>query len=70
MYSTLSYQIANTHTADLHQQAVRGRAARVASRARSAHPHHRTGALPGRAVTAAAHRVLTLLDAHRLSPTR
>jgi hypothetical protein len=70
MYSTLSYQIANTHTADLHQQATRERVARTAARARSAQPHHRTRLLPGRTVTAAAHRVHTRVGGHQPSPTR
>ena len=66
MYSTtLSYQTANAHTADLHRQATRERPARAAARARAAHRP-----LPGRTVTAVPHRVLARLIAHRPSPTR
>lgn len=70
MYSTLSYQIANAHTADLYQQAARERAARATGHTRSAQLHDRTRPVAGRTVTAATHRVRVLLGAYRPSPTR
>jgi hypothetical protein len=68
MHPTTRYQLANAHTADLHQRGARERTARAAIRGRRAQSH---GArlVPGHAVTFVA-RVLTLAGGHRLSPTR
>jgi len=69
MHPTTCYQLANAHTADLHQRAARERAGRAAIQGRRAQPPHRARLVPGHAVTVLA-RVLTLAGGHRLSPTR
>ena len=70
MRPTFHDELATARVADLHQHATRERTAKAAIRGRRAGTHHRTGSVPGRAITGLARRVLTLFGGRSPSPTR
>jgi hypothetical protein len=70
MHPIFHDELAAARVADLHQHAARERTAKAAIQRRRARTHHRTGSVPGHAITGLARRALTLFGGRRPSPTR
>jgi hypothetical protein len=70
MHPTAYHEMATARIADLHHDAARERAAKLAVRARRAQPHHRTRPAPGHAITSLARRAITLARGRSPASTR